>query len=832
MQGQSPETKHHTEDQIVGQVQAVYFESPNNFYKVLRLEVDQDQTSLLVDDEIVVTGQFASIHLDTPYQFFGKIVTHPKYGEQFAVSHYQQVLPSSRKGLVDYLSSDRFKGIGPKLANNIVDCLGEEALTQIAQDPKALDAVPGLSAKKAEQLRTQVLKYQGTERIFMQLHDWGISPNLAQKIYQRFKADSLDLIKANPYVLVEEVEGVGFARADQIGQELGIEPDAKDRVLAAILLAIGKVCFEAGDTYTSQAQALTMARKILEDARPFIIEDQVLIRAMQAGIQEEKILLVGQSLVLPSIFYAESGVARSIKNYLADNLVETYSNEEIDEAIEDVVALLDIPYDENQRRALKLAMKSPMSIITGGPGTGKTTLVQGVIYLHAILHGYDLKDMREDNFDLPIKLAAPTGRAAKRMQQSAQIPASTIHRMIGYTRDSNLKDFQPQILDGSLLIVDEMSMVDVWLMNWLMQAIPYEMQVVFVGDQDQLPSVGPGKVFADLIASGTIPTIFLKRIYRQAQDSSIIHLAHAIRQGQLPANLMDKQKDRSFIPCQGQQVGEVVRQVVAAALKKGFDAYNFQVLAPTYKGTAGIDNLNLILQELMNPATHKKREIQHFDRVFRVGDKVLQLVNNTEEGVYNGDIGRIVAIMTAKETESKAEEVVVSFEGVEVKYKRSEMDQLTLAYACSIHKAQGSEYDLVLLPLVDPYSRMLRRDILYTGITRASKSLVLMGNPYCFEKAVTQEQEARATQLVDLLQLLTKDQDKSLVAARSEMCEASDLPSRQETATSQKTADSTPATHEPPTSDYHLTPDNIWQIDPMIGMEGISPYDFLPESMK
>ncbi|MGF3067368.1 SF1B family DNA helicase RecD2 [Facklamia sp. P12950] len=803
------------EELIVGSVESTIFENDQNFYKVLRISVDLDQTSLLVDEELVITGQFTTIHYDTPYQFFGKLVHHPRFGQQFSVTRYQQLMPTSRRGLIDYLSSNRFKGVGPKTATKIVESLGETAIDQILDDPNALDKVSGLTAKVANQLRASLLKFQGTERIFMQLSEWGFGPNLADRIYKKFQSNTLEQIKENPYQLVIEIEGIGFTKADKLAEQLGIQPDAAERIASAITMAVAQISTDQGDTYVPIPDSLRTARDLLEKSRPFLIEDDLLTKGLDLAIIQDQLLVLGEDLVIPSIFYAEYGSSKKIHDYLMAEQVKRFEAEEIDQAIEDVMALIKIDYDQEQQQALKLAIQSPLSIITGGPGTGKTTLVQGLIYLHAILHGYDLADLNEDNFDSPIRLAAPTGRAAKRMQETSHLPASTIHRLIGYNRESTLRDFEPMIIDGSLLIIDEMSMVDVWLMNWLLQAIPYEMQVVFVGDKDQLPSVGPGKVFSDMIDSGLIPTVSLSKIYRQSDDSSIVHLAHHIRQGYLPEDFLAKHNDRSFIPCSAQQVSDVVGQIVAAAIKKGFNSQTLQVLAPMYKGPGGINQINDLMQEMLNPASSKKREIKHFDQVYRIGDKVLQLVNNTEEGVYNGDIGKITAILTAKESSNNVEEVIVDFDDNEIHYRKNELDQLTLAYCCSIHKAQGSEYDLVILPLVDRYSRMLRRDIIYTAVTRAVKSLVMVGNPQSFNKAVSQVQIERKTKLAEYLQLNLTEQAKKRELTKSKKQE-------DHTASVTQVAESKMSK-----ASFVLNDQTIWQVDPMIGMEGLKPEDFV-----
>ncbi|MFL2129312.1 ATP-dependent RecD-like DNA helicase [Ruoffia sp. FAM 26255] len=812
------------EELVVGVVEAIFFENPSNFYKVVRISVDQDETDLLLDEELVITGMFASLHLDTEYQFFGKLTNHPKYGEQFAVTRYQQKAPTSYEGLVDYLSSSRFKGIGKVLAERIVDELGQDAIDTIISDSNALKDVTALSKAKAEDLREGLLRHQGTERIFMQLSEWGFGPALSDKIYRAYESETITLIKENPYKLIEDVDGIGFNKADQLAEQLDFDAEDINRIVAGIYVSVLELSNSDGDTYVPEEVAKKNGRKLLESSRRYLISDELLERAVELAVQNEQLMRLVDNLMIPSLYYAELNIVKKIDNYYQYEQVERFEEDEIDEAIDEVVKISGINYDESQRQALKTSIQSPISVITGGPGTGKTTLIKGIILLHSILHDYDLEQATKKVDENPVLLAAPTGRAAKRMEETTGLPASTIHRLIGFNRDSQVDEFYAAELDGSLLIVDEMSMVDTWLMNWLVQAIPYHLQVVLVGDKDQLPSVGPGKVFSDLIESDVLPVLRLEKIYRQAQNSTIIDLAHKIRQGFLPEDFLMKQHDRSFIQAPAQQIGHVLQQIIVAAKKKGFDATNLQVLAPMYKGPAGINALNTLLQELLNPPKPRKREINHFDSVFRVGDKVLQLVNNSEDGVYNGDIGRIEAIHFKKETASKVEEITVSFDNVELIYKKSDLDQLTLAYCTSIHKAQGSEYPLVILPLVDMHSRLLQKDILYTAITRAQSSLIMLGNPDSFYKAVTSEKEPRKTFLRELLMVqfdkeASEDEEDELEENSKVEHEASHQNPEPESIQMEL--------EEQIEEPLELKEATINQIDPMINMDGVTPYDFM-----
>ncbi|PMC58153.1 ATP-dependent RecD-like DNA helicase [Dolosicoccus paucivorans] len=782
------------EEYIVGQVEAIYFENPSNLYKVFRIQVDASESSIIVDDTIVCTGYFAELDYDLPYQFFGSIVNHPKFGEQFKVERYQQMEPTSKQGLIDYLSGHKFKGIGPVLATRIVDELGQDAINKIIEDSNALINVQGLSKTKQEELRNTLLQTQGTERIFITLGQWGFTAKMADKIYKAFQSKTIDLLQENPYLLVEKVEGIGFQKADQLAQTLDIKADSPDRLKAALLVVVQQYSLAEGDTYVEKETLLQETQKLLEKSRSFMVEEFLIEESLETAIEEELLMTLDNGVMLPSLYYAELGCVQLLSDLMEHTTFTPPSKKRIDEGIKAVINQVGIPYDKQQQAAIKTAMQSPVSIITGGPGTGKTTLVNGMIHLHEWLNP------SKGDEQTTVLLAAPTGRAAKRLSEMTDRPATTIHRLVGYTRESRRDEFVPLELEGTLLVVDEMSMVDTWLLYWLLQSIPFGLQVIFVGDRHQLPSVGPGQVFTDLILSKTLPTIELTHIYRQEEGSSIVELAHSIQKGELPSDFLDKRDDRSFIPCTADQVPQVVERVVQFALQKGYDAQTMQVLAPMYKGPAGINRLNELLQEEMNPLKGQMREIKSFNHSFRHADKVLQLENDAELGIYNGDIGMIEGVYRGEETESKSDELVVDFDGLEITYTRSNFDQLTLAYCTSIHKSQGSEYPLVILALVNTYSKMLRRDLLYTAITRAKGSLVLLGNPQDFVTAVNNGGQERRTLLKELLQVKFETQEEVF--------------EEEEQAIIQQQLE------EP----IRLTEETWDQIDPMIGMNNVTPY--------
>jgi exodeoxyribonuclease V alpha subunit len=384
-------------------------------------------------------------------------------------------------------------------------------------------------------------------------------------------------------------------------------------------------------------------------------------------------------------------------------------------------------------------------ILTGGPGTGKTTVIKGIVESYAKLHGLSLnkKDYGK-NKPFPIVLVAPTGRAAKRMGEATGLQAETIHRLLGWKGGhSGFERDEDNPIEGKLLIVDEVSMVDIWLANQLFKSLPSGVQVILVGDEDQLPSVGPGQVLSELIHSKTIPTVNLVDIYRQAKESSIIQLAHSMKAGLLSEDILEPKKDRRFFQCNQEQVISVIEQICLNAIEKGYTAKEIQVLAPMYRGSAGIEVLNMKLQSIFNPKKEKQREILFGEVSYRVGDVVLQLVNNPEENVFNGDRGEIVALILAKETVEKKDQIIISFDGIEVEYAKQDLNQITLAYCCSVHKSQGSEFPIVIMPIVRGYYRMLRRNLVYTGITRAKEFLILCGEVKAFQIAIQQQNEMK-----------------------------------------------------------------------------------------
>lgn len=830
-------------DYVVGSVSAVFFTSQDSFYKVLLIKVSE--TSLdWHEDEIVVTGNFADIKDDVVYRFTGKRVEHPKYGVQFQATNYQNETPTSRNGVIAYLSGDDFPGVGKKTAEKVVDALGADAIDAILNDHSVLDPL-GLSPKVTQTLVTQLQTNNGMEQIIIGLNGYGFGSTLAAAIYNRYQEKTLDVIHDNPYQLAEDITGVSFKRADQIATQLGYAPDRPERLRAGILQTLRDLSVANGDTYTTAKPLLTNTLSLLENSRNVRLNPQQLADQLLELAKQQKVVGDEQRIYLKPLYDDEWQIAEHFNRLLQDDDEEnkqTFSDKAIQQQLRKVEKQLDITYDESQTAALTAAIRAKVLLLTGGPGTGKTTIIRGLVHLYAKMHdvSLDINEYKERPF--PVLLAAPTGRAAKRMSETTDLPASTIHRLLGLTgREGNIEDATTKDLEGGLLIIDEVSMVDVSLMKVLLRAVPVGMQVILVGDKDQLPSVGPGQVFHDLLASDQLPKIQLDTIYRQGDGSSIIPLAHAIKKGQLPADFTKNQRDRSFIACRANQVADVIDQIVAKAHVKGFSAADIQVLAPMYRGTAGIDHLNEILQEILNPKKDERtKEVTFRNQQFRIGDKVLHLVNSPENNVFNGDIGTITGIDLASDPHSKvkSDQLTIAFEQTEVTYQRNDWIRLTLAYCMSIHKAQGSEFKLVILPMVSQYNRMLQRNLLYTAVTRAADMLILVGEPQAFATCVENLSVNRATTLTQRIQaVLAPDQTPSPTAeAETQPAEKDATPTAGESVTAGPTADAekrTPATAAPATpTDYRLTPELALagQIDPMIGMQGITPQQFMPQA--
>ena len=785
---------------VKGKHLVTIFHNEQNLYTVLRIRVEEtnDQYD---DKEAVITGYFPKLHEQEIYVFYGEWKEHPRFGVQFHANQFRKEMPQTKQGVINYLSGELFKGIGVKTAESIVATLGENAISRILQEPSLLDSVPKLPPEKAKALYDALMEHQGLEQVLISLTDYGFGPQLSMRIYQTYKELTLEMIQQNPYKLVEDIEGVGFGRADELGFQLGISGSHPDRIRAASLYILEMESIQAGHVYLKASILLQNTKKLLEENKRDVIEyESISTEIIKLG-EEGKIIVEEQRVYLPSLYFSEKGLVTNIKRILQQREYEQqFPESEFLLALGNLEERLKVHYAPSQKEAIQTALMSPMLILTGGPGTGKTTVIKGIVELFAELHGCSLnpKDYRKEQ-PFPFLLAAPTGRAAKRMAESTGLPAVTIHRLLGWNGTEGFDRHEENQLEGKILIIDETSMVDTWLANQLFKALPDAIQVILVGDEDQLPSVGPGQVLKDLLQSKCIPIVRLTDIYRQAEGSSIIELAHEMKQGKLPANITAQQADRSFFKCSTSQIGTVVEKVILNAKKKGYSAMDVQVLAPMYRGPAGIDKLNEIVQEIFNPNDDgSRKELLFGDVKYRIGDKVLQLVNQPENHVFNGDIGEIVSIFFAKENVEKQDMIIVSFEGIEVTYTRQDLNQITHAYCCSVHKSQGSEFPIVILPVVKSYYRMLRRNLLYTAITRSKQFLILCGEEEALKLGVERaDEQARLTTLTEKLkEVIVHDEAKQT----NEQVEI--------------------LTYE----------EVLMKVAPLIGMENITPYDFMEEA--
>ncbi len=734
---------------IKGELMNVIFTNEENFYTVARIKVKNTNVNL-TEKVIAIVGTLPKLDEEHLYTFYGKLMDHPKFGEQFQVSHFEKEMPKTTEGLIRYLSSDRFKGIGRKTAEAIINKLGEQAISKIIEDRNVLKKIPSLKKDKIELIYEQVLENQGIEQVLIELYKYGFGAQLAMKIFQVYKDETLQVVKNNPYQLIQDVEGIGFQRADSLGQALGFTKDQPERIHAGCLHIVQELSLQEGHVFVCKSNLVTETATLLSDRTHHITEQEVEKQLLYLE-EEGQLMVEGENVYLPSLFFAEKGLVTNVVRLLKNkDHIEEFPEAEFLKAIGETEEALKIEYAPSQKEAIKKALQSSLMILTGGPGTGKTTVIKGIVESYAKLHGVSLnkKDYSKNN-PFPIVLVAPTGRAAKRMSEATGLPAETIHRLLGWRGGHSgfEKDEENQI-EGKLLIVDEVSMVDIWLANQLFKSLPSEMQVILVGDEDQLPSVGPGQVLSELLHSKVIPTVNLVDIYRQSKESSIIQLAHNMKTGHLPEDILEAKVDRRFFPCSQDQVISVIEQICLNAIKKGYTAKEIQVLAPMYRGNAGIEALNSKLQSIFNPKKEKQREIIFGEVAYRVGDVVLQLVNNPEENVFNGDRGEIVAIIYAKENVEKQDQIIISFDGIEVEYTKQELNQITLAYCCSVHKSQGSEFPIVIMPIVRGYHRMLRRNLVYTGITRAKEYLILCGEIKSFQTAIQQQNEMNRNTLL------------------------------------------------------------------------------------
>ncbi len=742
-------------DILSGSVERITYYNADNGYSVLRLRPERKikMPGLNREGLVTVVGNLPELSPGEHLRLNGKWITHSKHGQQFKVEICEQTLPATIAGIRRYLGSGLIKGIGPRLAERVVSEFGTQTLDIIEKQPERLMEVTDIGPKRAELIAVAWEEQKQVKEIMLFLHSHSVSTNLAIKIYKQYGQRALDVVQSDPYRLARDIYGVGFKTADRIAQALGLPTDHPSRIEAGVIYALNEMTEDghvftphptlkgratellgvSPDLITPAVERLARDERIRQDTVPFVqsITSQSPPPAQPAQPKDGKLgeaaEIYGQPAVyLTPLYYGEVGVAERLSALLSA-LPPRLAD------IPPAFISLDPQLSAGQQNAIKTTLSHPVSVLTGGPGTGKTTCLKALIDVLVSAHK-------------TFALASPTGRAAKRLSEATGRPASTIHRLLGYSPSEGFKHNSKNPLPVDLVVIDEASMLDLLLANHLLKAIQPGTHLLLVGDIDQLPSVGAGDVLRDLIASQIAPVTRLNMIFRQASSSHIITNAHRINQGQLPSFSKDSQ-DFFIFPAEApDEAAQWVQEVVCQRIPNKFGLHprnQVQVLAPMYRGPAGVHALNERLQAALNPPSSAKQEKQLFGSTFRIGDKVMQIQNNYNKDVYNGDIGFITSFDHIDQM------LTVDFEERKIAYDWSEADQLVLAYAVSVHKSQGSEFPAVVMPLVTAHFIMLQRNLLYTAVTRAKQLCVLVGSRRALAIAVKNDQVAHRYTALD-----------------------------------------------------------------------------------
>lgn len=686
-------------------VEHITYQNQENGWSVMKVKVKG------YDNLVALTGSLLDVPVGSVLLVDGDWRVDPRYGQQFVAQSWTEVMPATIYGIEKYLGSGLIKGIGPVYAKAIVNRFGLETIDVIENDIERLLEVPRLGRKRMEKIRESWEKQKDIKEVMVFLQGYGVSTAFAAKIYRKYEKDSIAKVKENPYQLADDIWGIGFKTADGIASKMGYEKNDPRRCRSGILYTLNELA-EEGHVYAEPEQLVDAAVKLLD------AEESPVRQALASMIEANDVVSDNEVIYLSPFYHAENGSAKRLQSLLSDtSLFNADIAAEPEAKYGDKPG--DIVYDEVQLAAIQKALDSKVMVLTGGPGTGKTTTTQGIIEAFKARH-------------MSILLAAPTGRAAKRMTEATGMEAKTIHRLLEYNPMDGYKRNDENPLDGDALIVDECSMIDILLFYNLMKAIPLKMRLILVGDIDQLPSVGAGNVLRDIIDSQQIPVVRLTRIFRQAQSSRIVMNAHAINAGQFP-NIKNG-LDTDFFFISQEDADEIVKLIIGLVRDRlpktyGYPSKEVQVLTPMQRGTVGAGNLNIELQNALNPTGPS---LARGGYTFRQGDKVMQIRNNYDKNVFNGDIGYITAVDITERTLS------ITFDNRVVEYDVTELDEIVLAYAVTIHKSQGSEFPVVVMPVTMKHFVMLQRNLIYTGITRAKKICVLVGTTKALAYAIKQ----------------------------------------------------------------------------------------------
>ena len=720
---------------IKGKIIQDIFSNPSNGYTVGLFRIADTDMEGYKNKVITFTGMFEEIKYKTNYLMQGNIVSHNKYGNQFQVESYEIVLPSDKEELVEFFSSDLFP-IGDKMAERIVEKLGKDAISKIMDNEEVLYDIPRLSKDKARVIRDRILEYQETSQIVIDLNKMGFNTKDAISIMKKYNNKAMDIIDKNIYSLLNDID-ISFDEVDKIARSNGYMLNDERRLLALTINMMNVLTFNNGDTYLYKEEMYDYMKKVTDNLEMEEFE-YVLLKLKKMG----KVIIDNERYYLDEFYKAEE--------YICDRIYRLNEEErkklpKLDKKINQLELMNGITYDESQRTAIYKAINNNLTIITGGPGTGKTTIVKCIVKLLIEINGLKLDKLA---------LLAPTGRAARKLMDTTGVPAYTIHKYLGWDKEKNefcVNEYCPN--KEEYIIVDEASMIDTVLMMSLLKGITSKAKIILVGDYYQLPSVSQGQVLKDLIDSDCLDVVKLNCLYRQSDDSYITTLAHEIKNKEITENFMAKYDDYNFLNCSNEQILGSVDDIVRRALSKGYTDRDIQVLAPMYKSINGIDSLNKVLQEIMNPHSNDKNELVSGEIVYREGDKVLQLVNDSDNGVSNGDIGYIESIVSAIKSKSKKNEVIVNFFGNRVTYLPKDLKNIMHGYAISVHKSQGGEFKMVIMPISSSFRRMLYNKLIYTAVTRAKEKLIIIGDPQAFIYGIKNDYvENRKTGLKEMIQ--------------------------------------------------------------------------------
>ncbi|HEX9062231.1 MAG TPA: ATP-dependent RecD-like DNA helicase [Clostridia bacterium] len=715
-------------EQLSGIVERITYSSEETGYCVIKLKSEG------FNDLVTVVGNLTEIHPGSLLSLCGEWKSHSKFGKQFCASSYVEKLPASIEGIEKYLGSGLIKGVGPSQAKKIVKRFKENTIKVIEEEPDKLLFVDGIGTKKLQMIKKAWQDQKEIKNVMIFLQDKGVSTSYAVKIYKTYGNDSIKAVTENPYRLSDDIWGIGFKTADKIAEMVGFDKNSYERCRAGILYTLKEMSTE-GHCFLDDKTLIEKTSEVLD------VKNELVGSSLKKMIEDNTVVHEEEAIYLPLLYYSETGTAKRIKDIVS--APQELASRNIDEIIKNTQRENNIDYDGIQINAIKTAADSKFMILTGGPGTGKTTTTLAVIKVFL-------------SMGASILLGAPTGRAAKRMSEATGMEAKTIHRLLEYKPGGGYGRTSENPLECDVLIIDETSMVDILLMYSLLKAVRNETTVILVGDTDQLPSVGPGNVLRDIIESGLVSVVRLTTIFRQALGSKIITNAHRINKGELPVLKGGTDSDFFFIEEEEpEKVAEVIKELCTKRLPKfyGVDPVNdIQVLSPMQKGEIGTINLNLKLQSALNPS---QISIKHGFTSFRLYDKVMQIKNNYDKNVFNGDIG------TIKNIDLDERLVTISFDGNDVEYDVSELDEVVLAYAATIHKSQGSEYKIVVAPFTMQHYVMLQRNLLYTCITRAKKVLVLVGSKKAIASAVANNKTTKRN--THLAKRLSKDNIEPVV---------------------------------------------------------------------